>query len=141
MHGSKWRREETRLQSTQVAQSRTPPADPTNSRFRPDLLIEVPANGDDADSGVRVLRVAAEPQGCLWDDLLAVAVGVRALPQDLAVIDVLLADAGVYEPIREFVAPARQRAWDVGADGGPPDGRDGDVRAVDGAQDAHRLGL
>jgi hypothetical protein len=49
-----------------------------------------------------MLRVAAEPQGCLWDELLAVAVGVRALPQDLAAIDVLLADAGVYEPISEL---------------------------------------
>ena len=46
--------------------------------------------------------MAAEPQGCLWDELLAVAVGVRELPQDLAAIDVLLADAGVYEPISEL---------------------------------------
>jgi IS5 family transposase len=46
--------------------------------------------------------VAAVPQGCLWEELLAVGVGVRALPSDLAAIDVLLADGGVYAPIREL---------------------------------------
>jgi IS5 family transposase len=49
-----------------------------------------------------MLRLAAQPQGCLWDELLAVGVGVRALPDDLAAIDVLLADRGVYAPIREL---------------------------------------
>jgi transposase, IS5 family len=62
----------------------------------------MPAYDDDVDSGVRVLTVAAQPQGCLWEELLAVGVGVRVLPSDLAAIDVLLADGGIYAPIREL---------------------------------------
>ncbi|HYN64395.1 MAG TPA: hypothetical protein VES36_07320, partial [Candidatus Limnocylindrales bacterium] len=44
--------------------------------------------------------MAAQPQGCLWEELLGVA--VRALPPELAAIDALLGDPGVYAPIREL---------------------------------------
>jgi transposase, IS5 family len=49
-----------------------------------------------------VLRVAARVQARLWDQLLVVGMAVRPLPEDLAAIDALLADQGVYEPIREL---------------------------------------
>jgi IS5 family transposase len=49
-----------------------------------------------------VLKVAAQVQPCLWEQLLAVGATVRPLPDDLAAIDALLADLGVYEPIREL---------------------------------------
>jgi IS5 family transposase len=46
--------------------------------------------------------VASRVQRCLWEELLAVGVGVRALPDDLAAIDALLTDSGVYAPIGEL---------------------------------------
>jgi transposase, IS5 family len=49
-----------------------------------------------------MLRVASQVQPCLWEELLAVGVGVRVLPDDLAAIDVLLGDLGVFEPIAEL---------------------------------------
>ncbi len=62
----------------------------------------MPANDDDMDSGSSVLRVAADDQGCLLEALLPAWTGVRALPADLAAIDALLGDPGVFEPIRDL---------------------------------------
>jgi len=58
---------------------------------------KVPANGYFSDCWFVLLRVDAERQGCLVESLLAADIAL--LPASLAVIDVLLDDPGVFEPI------------------------------------------
>jgi transposase, IS5 family len=55
------------------------------------------ANGLFLGCGCVVLRVAPERQGCLLEGLLPA--GVALLPADLAAIDTLLADGGVYASV------------------------------------------
>ena len=86
-----------------------------------------------------MLTLLAEQPECLWDDALPIE--VKELPEDLAALDVLLSDHELLWPLverwrREFRA---DRA--VGVDGGPADDRDGDLRAVDGAQAALSVGV
>ena len=57
----------------------------------------MPANGLFRGCGCVVLRVAPERQGCLLEGLLPA--GVALLPADLAAIDTLLADGGVYASV------------------------------------------
>ena len=79
-----------------------------------------------------MLRLAGEQVESLFDEALPME--VRELPDDLARLDVLLSDPALLAPITErWEASARER--------GPADDRDGAVRAVDGRQAAHRLGL
>ncbi len=73
--------------------------------------------------------LAGQPE-CLWDDALPIE--VKELPEDLAALDVLLADHELLWPLverwrREF----RDRA--AGVDRGTPDDPAGDVCQVDGA--------
>ncbi len=49
-----------------------------------------------------MLRIAADGQAGLWEQLLPAWGAVRALPADLAAIDALLSDLGVYAPIAEL---------------------------------------
>ncbi len=68
----------------------------------------------------------------LWDEVLPVE--VRELPDDLARLDRVLSDSLLLFPIAQ--------AWEDGCAGaGAAVDRDGDVRAVDGGQAAHRLGI
>ena len=52
-----------------------------------------------SSKGVRVLTLLAAQPECLWDD--ALPVGVKELPQDLAALDVLLADPELLRPLVE----------------------------------------
>jgi hypothetical protein len=63
---------------------------------------------------------------------LALPVGVGELPEDLAALDALLGDRDVLGAI--------ERAWDR-ARAITVDDREGDLRAFDGDQAAHRVGL
>jgi transposase, IS5 family len=84
-----------------------------------------------------LLTLFAGQAESLWDE--ALPVDVRELPEDLAALDGLLSDPGLLAPIvarlrREVVAGAG------GVVGWAADDRDGDLRAVDGAQAALPLG-
>ena len=69
---------------------------------------------------------------CLWDEVLPV--GVRELPDDLARLDRVLSDELLLFPIAQ--------AWAHGArERGRPSVSIRDVRAVDGDQAAHWLGV
>jgi IS5 family transposase len=63
-------------------------------------LVEVPAYDEDLDCGFWVLRVAPDRQRCLVEALLPV--GFAVLPDDLAAVDVLLADGEVYASVWEL---------------------------------------
>jgi hypothetical protein len=49
-----------------------------------------------------VLNVSASRQAELWETITALGVKVSELPADLAAIDRLLADPGVYDPVVEL---------------------------------------
>jgi hypothetical protein len=79
-----------------------------------------------------MLRLVGEQVESLFDEALPLA--VRELPDELARLDALLSDPGVVGADRAAVGGggARARATD------DPDGA---VRAADGGQAAHRVGL
>src|SRR5512134_1513841 len=60
----------------------------------------MPAYARCADSGCVMLRVLPERQGCLLEAVLPA--GVALLPADLAAIDALLADGGVYASVSQL---------------------------------------
>ncbi len=85
-----------------------------------------------------MLTIQASGTESLWDEILPAE--VKALPQDLARLDDLLADPGLLAPIaarwERLLAETRRLR---GA--GPSDDRDGNVRAVDDRQAPLRLGV
>jgi hypothetical protein len=79
-----------------------------------------------------VLCLAGEQVESLFDEVLPIE--VRELPGDLARLDELLGDPALLAPIAEQWEAATSRSW-------PSDDRDVAVRADDGRQAAHWLGL
>ena len=68
--------------------------------------------------GARVLTLVAGPAESLWEESLPVE--VRELPEDLAVLDGLLADPGLLAPIAErFRREVAARGRAVLTDGRP----------------------
>jgi hypothetical protein len=78
-----------------------------------------------------MLRLAGGQPETLFDEALPTE--ARELPRDLARLDGLLSDSALLEPI--------ERGGSDGTRARPPNDRDGEVRAPDGDQAAHRLGL
>src|SRR5690348_4648972 len=79
-----------------------------------------------------MLRLAGGRVESLWDEVLPGE--VKELPEDLAALDVLLSEPVLLEPIVSAWQREALRSWS-------PDDLDGHVRAVDGDQAAHRLGV
>ena len=79
-----------------------------------------------------MLRLAGGQVESLWDEVLPVE--VRELPGDLAGLDRVVERCGVVGADRVGLAARSARSWS-------PDDLDGHVRAVDGDQAAHRLGV
>jgi hypothetical protein len=69
-----------------------------------------------------MLRLSAGQVETLFDEALPVE--VRELPEDLARLDVLVADSTLLEPI--------ERAWERAPRSRPADDCDGHLRAADG---------
>ena len=86
-----------------------------------------------------MLTLLAEQPECLWDDALPIE--VKELPEDLAALDVLLADPELLWPFVERWRRGVPGDGPVGVDRGAADDRDGDLRAVDGAQAALPVGV
>ncbi len=86
-----------------------------------------------------MLTLFAERAESLWDEVLPVE--VRELPADLAALDRVLADPGMFGADRRAVASRDRGDGSGGADGRAPDGRDGDVHQVDGGEAALPLGV
>ncbi len=79
-----------------------------------------------------MLLLAGGQVESLWDEVLPGE--VKELPEDFAALDVLLSEPVLLEPIVSALAARSARSWS-------PDDLDGHVRAVDGDQAAHRLGV
>jgi hypothetical protein len=79
-----------------------------------------------------MLTLVGEQVESLWDEVLPVE--VRVLPDDLARLDRVMSDS-------VFVVPDRAGVGAERAGAGAAVDLDGDVRAVDGRQAAHRLGI
>ena len=81
-------------------------------------MVEVPAYVEYPCSGVRLLRVAPERQACLLEALLPA--GFALLSDELAAVDVLLADGDVYASVWElWRAHDRQHATSALTEGRP----------------------
>ena len=72
-----------------------------------------------------MLTLLADQPECLWDEVLPVE--VKELPEDLAALDVLLADPGVVVAAGGALAPGVRADRAGGVDGGAADDRDGDA--------------